>query len=391
MKLSKEDPILIIGASISGLFLSWALRHYGFTNVQVLDRQAQPFWSKGAITLGPQVLNALGQLERSGEFEKIGEPWKQMEMRWSSDEVFHRFEISKVKEPTGFFPISVSATELRELLTKGLTADTLKPGHEFISFTQSEKEIEAHFSQGQTLKGGLLIAADGMESRVRLQMIGKTEQEATGLTTWRALIPGDKVPAELRESLKSVHKEFIGPGVRSSFFALKEGQVGLECTTTSTTVPKTQEQEKEYLIEKCSEMPEPIPQLLELVQPQFISARQHVERPLQKSSFANRVVLIGDSAQPALPYLGIEHNLGILDALILAQQLDQGKSLRRALPQFDRLHKQHAKRFQQAGARYDRAVAVDQKFPYFFRKMIYPMKPWGKVYSPFYKIGTMTL
>lgn len=391
MKISKEDPIYIIGASVSGLFMAWALHHYGFSNVQVMDRHAQPTWPKIPIHLGSQVLNTLGQMERVGDFERIGVPWQKAGLRWSSDKVFHRIDLDKLKEQTGYLPLAVAGPALRQVLTKDTMPTNLLPGHEFISFTQNSKEVEAHFSQGQVYKGGLMIAADGIDSRVRLQMKGQTEKELTELATWRVLLEPEQIEPELQEAFQPARQEYLGPGLRAAYFPLKEGQLGAEFTAYAPSVPQSADEAKAYLQESFAKFPKPIPQLLESLPAEQLSMHPHADRSLVKSAHQGRVVLIGEAAQPTLPYLGLETNLGIMDALVLARLLDESRSLNRALSQFERKHRHQAKRFHKAGHKYDRTVSLRQRFRYALRKMIYPALPGRKAYGDFYKINLSTV
>ncbi len=389
MKLSKEDPILIVGASISGLFMAWTLHHYGFSNVRVSDRHAQPAWPRVPIQLGSHILSALNQMERVGGFERIGQPWEEAGLRWRSDRVFRHIDLEKLKENTGFVPISVAAPDLRALLMRSIPDDWIAPGHEFISFTQDNKEVEAHFSQGQVIPSDLMIAADGMESRVRLQMMGKSENEATKLVTWRVLLEAEQVPEELHEALLPPCHEYLGPGLRASYFPLPQDRLGAEFTAYAPPVPQPASEVKKYLVENFSKFPKPIPSLIEAIPAELLTTEYHVDRQPIKRSHQGRIVLIGEAAQPTLPYFGLESNLGILDALLLGRLLDESRTLNRALSQYDRKRRSPTKRFYKAGHRYDRTVSVKRGLRYAIRKLIGPILPGSRHYGPFYKINLL--
>ncbi|MEM9986026.1 MAG: FAD-dependent monooxygenase, partial [Bacteroidota bacterium] len=338
---------------------------------------------------GSQVLNALNQMERVGAFERIGIPWQQAGLRWSSDRVFHRIDLQKLKDQTGFLPISVAAPDLRELLMKSIPKDSILTGHEFISFTQDNKRVEAHFSQGQAHEGQFMIAADGLDSRVRLQLMGKSEREETPLATWRVILEKDQISPDLKKVGLADRQEYLGPGLRTAYFPLTNGRLGAEFTAYAPPVPQPASEVKSYLESSFAEFPAPIPALLASIPPELLLVSYHADRTPIKQNTSGRVVLIGQAVQPTLPYLGLESNLGITDALLLARLLDESRTLKRALSQFERKRRTQVKRFYQAGHRYDRTVSLKQRFRYWLRKTIYPALPGSKAYGPFYKINLL--
>lgn len=393
MKLGKDDPVLIIGASESGLMLALSLYYYGFTQVRVFDPHSGPTWPNIPLQLGPQLLTALSELELLGAVEKIGTHWEQAGVRLKSDRVFRHLDLDRIKESTGVTPLTVSAPALGQMLLDRLPAEWLDWDRDFISYTVQSKGVEAHFANGETITGALLVGADGFDSRVRLQMVGETPRLRTELYTWRALLSADQlvVSGEEEESsiaLKSPVVEYLGRGCRAAYYQLKDGSAGIELTTYLPEEELAGEALSAHLSNTFSDFPRPIPALIERIAPEAYVGEGHSYREPLKHVYSGRVILLGKAAQPTLPYLGMEANVGMTDALVLGRLLEENHTrLERAFSLFERKRRKQIQRFQKAGSRYDRTISVRRRFGYAWRNLIYGFLSSKYTVGPFYKIN----
>ena len=388
MKLGKDDPILIIGASESGLLIALALRYYGYNNVRIFDRQEELSWPEIPVQLGTQLLSSLSELELVGAIEKIGLHWEQAGVRLKSNRVFHHLNLDKLKASTGLTPMTVSSPKLGELLKSRLPEEWFDLGREFISYTNHPKEVEAHFANGETISGALIIAADGFDSRVRLQMVGETARHRTDLYTWRLLLSPEQLAEPEAITLPPPYMEYLGRGCRVSYYPLRDGSAGLELTTYRPEEKLEGEKLMYHFKETFEEFPRPIPALLERVQPESVVGEDHAYRDAIKHVYQGRVILIGRAAHPTLPYLGMENNVGLTDAVLLARLINEnGQRLQRAFTLFEKKRKKQLSRFDKAGKRFDRTVSVRRRFSYAWRNLIYGFLSERRSIGPFYRIN----
>ena len=69
------------------------------------------------------------------------------------------------------------------------------------SFTQSERSVVAHLSDGGAVEGDLLVGADGLRSTVRQQCLPELSPLYAGYVAWRALIAEAAFPPAIHREL----------------------------------------------------------------------------------------------------------------------------------------------------------------------------------------------
>ncbi|KAJ5937032.1 hypothetical protein N7466_003482 [Penicillium verhagenii] len=163
-----ETPIIIIGAGISGLILAQHLQSQGIP-FEIFDSDSAFDARNGGWGLTLHwALPALRQLLPEYLVARLPETFVNKDAAARGD--MGRFQFFDLKSGQALYDvpaeerIRVNRGRMRELLTCGLKIQWNK---KFVNIESSEKSIIAHFDDGSSCTGCLLVAADGARSRAR--------------------------------------------------------------------------------------------------------------------------------------------------------------------------------------------------------------------------------
>lgn len=193
---------LVIGGSLGGLLAANALRAVGW-EVDVFERSAGELGSRGeGIVLQADVLNAF---RFSGLAHDLVPGVRSNDRIYlhASDRVLQRSPMPQTR---------TSWNVLYRILRDGLPPDCLHGGATFASYEHAGQRVTAHFADGRSESGDLLVGADGARSAVRAQMLPGLEPAHAGYVAWRGIVPEALVPPALRQKLDAsvVHQQGDG-------------------------------------------------------------------------------------------------------------------------------------------------------------------------------------
>jgi salicylate hydroxylase len=171
--------------------------------------------------------------------------------------------------------------------------------------------------------GAALIGADGLRSKIRARLHGKTPPRFHGLSVWRALIPASNLPSMLTEPVvrlwfarnsHAVHYPVANGERINLVLVLPEER---ECADG-------EERNISQLPASCMRWAKPLRDLIEAA-PSFRRWPLYDRPPLAtwgKDIWGkDHATLLGDAAHPMLPFMAQGAAAAIEDALVLAKHL----------------------------------------------------------------------
>ena len=175
---------------MSGLFAGLMLRRQGFA-VDIYERVEGELAGRGAgIVAQPIVARTLEELGVSSA--NLGVEAKVRKILDVNGAVICEHECSQ----------TLTAWErLYRILRDGFPPGHYHRGKGLKGFEQDGGAVTAHFSDGSSVAGDVLIGADGIRSTVRQQLLPRLAPLYAGYVAWRSLIPEAAIPPAIHREM----------------------------------------------------------------------------------------------------------------------------------------------------------------------------------------------
>ena len=240
--------------------------------------------------------------------------------------------------------------KLYEVLMARFPLANYHRGANFDRLEQTPEQVTAHFSDGKSVTGDVLIAADGIGSRVRAQVAPDCRAEYAGYIAWRGLVSESDLSSRARKEMFPYFafslpesEQMLGYPVAGEdndmsvgkrrynfvWYRPADADSKLPWLLTDTNGDMNGVSIAPNMIrdEVISDMREASQRLLS---PQFAELVAKTKQPfiqsindLKSRSMAyGRVALLGDAAFVARPHCGAGVTKAGIDAVCLAENLD---------------------------------------------------------------------
>jgi salicylate hydroxylase len=323
MSASQALPFIVAGGGIGGLAAALGLARKGIP-VMVLEK-AHALGEIGAgIQLGPNAFHcfdALGIGDAARAMAVFIDELRLMDAM--SGEPITRIPLdAPFRQRFGNPYAVVHRGDLHGVFLKACRDSdliALRTASEVVGYDQDGTSVTARLASGETVRGAALIGADGLWSNVRKQIVGDSPPRVSGHTTYRSVIPTEKMPEDLRWNAATL---WAGPKCHLVHYPLSGWKVFNLVVTCHNDAPEP------VAGKPCSEAE--VMQGFAHIHPRAQTIIRHgsdwkywvlCDRDPVERWVDGRAVLLGDAAHPTLQYMAQGACMAIEDGVCLAEEV----------------------------------------------------------------------
>jgi salicylate hydroxylase len=313
--------IAVIGSGICGLGFAAAMRrNHPDVEVHLYERDRAADVRFQGYSLGMKMSGGIPVLRELGLFDSM-----RAEMLPVSNFVFCDQKGTPLLElPSGSddknLNLRVKRSVLKDALRGAAPDVPIEYGMVCTGYTQDDSGVDLTFSNGQSVHADYAVAADGVSSAPRQQLVGDSKRYL-GLTC----IVG-QAPIEMDHPLLAGgYFLMLGDNGRSVFcyrdlagFHFSYTEHAESEATLSTLAPDAL---LRRIREATASWSAPVPRIAAALDPASLVVRGYYDKEPLDHVRDGRLWLLGDAAHPMSPFQGQGANMAMLDALKLAELL----------------------------------------------------------------------
>ncbi|MED7930317.1 NAD(P)/FAD-dependent oxidoreductase [Nonomuraea sp. LP-02] len=315
--------VIVVGAGVAGLALARGLLAAGH-DAEVYEESPEPRTAGGSVTLWPGSTGILEELK--ADHTRVGRRLETLES-WSSDgRRLVTVDLTAAERKYGHPTVHVARGELVELLAEGVPV-TYGARVEHVD----PERAEARLADGTTVRGDVLVGADGRRSVVRAALWGEDRAELTRWVTWQGFITA---PTSLTGGGAAV----MMAGLAGLCGLIPAGEGRLLWWFDVRSAPgepfwADDPRLAERLHERFGDWADPVPAVLDSLSgpspaaPDFFP---HHRQPIPEVWGRGPTTLAGDAAHTMPPTMAQGANQALEDAWLLARSLDDLRGYERA-------------------------------------------------------------
>ncbi|MBS4075633.1 FAD-dependent monooxygenase [Ameyamaea chiangmaiensis] len=188
--MSQASRIGIVGAGMGGITAAALLQRAGHD--VVLYDQAPAFSRLGAgIQFGPNVMKILRHLDletRLTAMACLPDYWTSR--KWDDGSILANIPLNAEQARYQAPYITIHRGDLQQMMLEAIDPERVKFNKKLAMFHEDDRSVTLEFEDGSQDRVDILVAGDGINSRVREILFGEEEPLYTGWLAHRAIIPG---------------------------------------------------------------------------------------------------------------------------------------------------------------------------------------------------------
>jgi salicylate hydroxylase len=316
--------VAVVGAGIAGLTFAAAMRRFvPAASVTLYEREASPAARPEGYSLGLRGDAGLLVLKRLGLYEKMAADAVVIaNFAFLDQRGKHLLDLPAARDDRRRTE-RVPRSRLKAVLRDAAATTPQAFGRAASGYSHKDDKVELRFAEGPAVLADVVVAADGVGSAIRTQMIGD-QLHYLGLTS----IVGDAPIVPQHPLVEGGYFMTLGDDGTSVFCYRQGSSVHLSHTVhvdaEARVAGRLPRDLLGLVVDGTADWHAPIPEIARAVDPKTVVVRGYYDRDPATRIRDGRVWLIGDAAHPMCPFQGQGANMAMLDAIKLAEMLVAG-------------------------------------------------------------------
>ncbi len=353
--------VIIIGAGIGGLTTALALKHQGIA-YEVFE-EAPALKALGAgLGIGENAVKVLEMLGLGKELPWSAQALKGMRILTPAGKLLS--ESSRV----GY---TIHRADLHTLLLRHLDTSLVHLGKRCVRVEDMGECVTAHFEDGSLSTADFLIAADGIKSRIRRDLVPASAPRYAGYTCFRSVTDAPRECGDLEWA-----SETWGPKGRFGIVPLRNRRIyWYACVNAAEDDARVREWKTAELKEVFGKYHAPIPAILSATKDETVIWGNIADvAPLPRHVYG-RIVLLGDAGHATTPNLGQGACQAMEGAVVLAKHLSEEKDPALALQHYEKDRLERTRKVVTLSRRIGWAAQWSHPVPVALRNLLMRMTP----------------
>lgn len=328
--------IAIAGAGIGGLTAALCLAKSGH-QIKIFEKVTN-FADIGAgIQCGANAMHVFDYLGLAEQLERVAVSPRRIEFRdYRTGDSLHTIGLGEIYENRYGAPyLHIHRADLHSILLQEflrLMPEGLNLGSPIESYVETASGVQFCEASGAYGGADCLLAADGVHSKLRKQIVGQTSPRFTGNVAWRGVVAVEALPKDWMDTVTS---NFVGPNKHMVMYYLRNRTLA-----NFVGVVKNQQWNNESWSAKApwedlkadfTGWHPCVQSIIDAVDKEQCYRWALYDHSPLDSWMSQRVALLGDAAHATLPFMASGAAMAIEDARILQRSLDSQMSVSRGL------------------------------------------------------------
>lgn len=321
---------VVAGGGIAGLACGIALRKNGH-KISIIESASELKPAGAGITLAFNAMKAAKKLAIAEDLKERSQHIAKATIANSKGKPLNTMDFGKYASEFGF-SYAIHRSDLQATLLENLSEADIVLGNKVVSFQNSGDKTIVWLSNGQQIETDYLIAADGIHSTIRRQVLPETLPVYHGYTCWRGVT---QMPKDYQHT--NTLLETWGVGKRLGLVPLINNRIYWFAVSNAV--------QSDRQLQALS--PSELAGRFSAFHPDFRAIIEQTPRdamiwgdlldidPLQQFNFGN-TLLVGDAAHATTPNLGQGGCMALEDAAALMSCLEKTNSVNMAFALFEK-------------------------------------------------------